>query len=534
MWRPIRKFLGLCRSSVLTCMFIIITFFGRNNSSSFIQYASAQIQVISPSTLVQEFAHTGLPTSSIPGSTATFGAPTYGALFEGRLWYIDDPDEQYCTKDYVAKIKKLQEEFGKSASGGTDMSHSVRNVFLLRRGKCAFVTKVSIAEKEGLADCVLIVDEESSSWTRTNVQHVIMADNGNGFHVNIPSILVTNTDGNMLINAVKYGMQTGKNIPVIVKIEWALPQKSVVRVDYWTDAGRRNGAMFLREFAPHAKLLRGRLSFTTHYNVFSMPFGGDTSDICLTNAANFCDNPPVTSQYITGREVLLENLRQLCIWDRTATPVEISDPSAVGQQTAMESELWWKYVEQFPIECPSWGTQAESPTINDRRLGESCSSRLMKQIKIDHVAIESCARSDSTRILQQQLGDKAWSVIALRINDVRFNGNMDPILVMRAICSAFEETPKECKAYLDNSLLNASSGQGSGGISFGRVMFVLLCISCTVVGFLWLHQRYVHKSMRNSLRHEVMLEVKAQMQEYYQMSDDTTLDDFRQSRPLAR
>merc|ERR1712072_1316942 len=89
------------------------------------------------------------------------------------------------------------------------------NIVMVRRGECSFVTKVKVASKKG-AHAVIIVDREDSSLTSHDLQNVIVADDGWGKSISIPSVLISRYDGEPLIAAAKHQ-------ETIVELVWDIP-----------------------------------------------------------------------------------------------------------------------------------------------------------------------------------------------------------------------------------------------------------------------------------------------------------------------
>ena len=63
---------------------------------------------------------------------------------------------------------------------------------LVDRGECTFVTKVRNIEKLGVKLAMIVDDREESS------ESLIMADDGTGHSINIPSFIIRKKDGNII------------------------------------------------------------------------------------------------------------------------------------------------------------------------------------------------------------------------------------------------------------------------------------------------------------------------------------------------
>lgn len=80
---------------------------------------------------------------------------------------------------------------------------NLMSIILVKRGECSFASKVKVAEAKGAA-AVIIVDKKNSLKDAAKIQATIMADDekGTGSNVKIPSILVSNLEGERLLKAV--------------------------------------------------------------------------------------------------------------------------------------------------------------------------------------------------------------------------------------------------------------------------------------------------------------------------------------------
>eukprot|EP00914_Ancora_sagittata_P016504 GHVO01032843.1.p2 GENE.GHVO01032843.1~~GHVO01032843.1.p2 ORF type:complete len:475 (+),score=72.65 GHVO01032843.1:1634-3058(+) len=464
-----------------------------------ITIANAQVKVLSPEKLASEFRVALHGEPFILGSTATFGSPTYGESFTALLLY-QPSKSMYCTDDY----KEIQ-----AKASEYKLTLGLRTIFLVERGgDCTFVQKALIAQSLG-ADGVIVLDKSDSDWDRQGVQRIIMSDDGNGAKVTIPSILISKEDGVIFKNWMNENSEE-KSPPVVIELEWSLPQHKVVSVDFWTDSGNTEGAKFLRDFAPYAKALKGHLKFNVRYNIFSLPV--DSAKLCVDGHPEFCADAPDSSGKISkvpiyGRDVVYEDLRQMCIFNVTAKSTSTGGP--------LYSDAWWKYMYRYPEDCPLDGSQETS------RFGSVCSYRLMSHLGIDQNAVKRCEKLNWVSMLTEQKNEKAWSVLALRINGIRFAGSLDPFMCAKAACTAFETAPSACKS------LSYMTEPGHTGISTGWFILIAFLCASLIVGGVYIYQQYLRRTLRASLRHEVMLEVKSQMEDYHQLDDE---NDYRRGR----
>jgi len=461
--------------------------------------ARAQVRIVAPASLADQFPETK---GVVYGTPATFGAPYGGEPLLGRLVYAPSRGNAHCSEDDYSLAGASEGTNGgtgpATAEQGSEALQPV-NVLLVRRGQCTFVTKVRIAEKKK-AHAVIVVDRENSTWTSQDIQHVVMADDGEGSSVKIPSLLISKFDGHKLMDAAKAG-------EVVIELAWDIPRADYVTVDFWMSSGSQEASEFLQRFKDTAETLKYHLQFEPHYHIFSLPQSSNPGHLCMDGGTEFCAPDPDGTGPVTGEDVANEDLRQLCIWNLTA---RMDVDSA---KSAAYSQYFWDYVVSFFEKCPSRGGDG------DAVLGETCSSRVMAEVGLSYDDIQKCARENRNKFLREQIRYVAWSPLALRINGWRYSGPLDPETVLKAVCSGYAEPPQECAELLSGFAALHHASLGSGGITLSTFLWTALAMMVCVVSSCLLYRRQMTMSVRTVLREEVMLEVQMQMADYTEMQE---------------
>lgn len=464
--------------------------------------SDAQIKVMSPQWLVESFPNHG----KIQGSTSTFGAPFFGDDVVGKLVYGESTSgHEHCTVDDYS----LPDQDPEGALRGTSetVGANLINIVVVRRGKCSFTQKVKVAYQKG-AHAVIVVDREDSALTSQDLQNVIVADDGYGGDIHIPSILISKKDGAALIEAVSKSMVT-------VQLSWDVPQDHVVSMDLWMSAGSSESLQFLKDFSERRKTLNEVMRFQPHYAVFSMASSDPAvyQGLCSDTTGSFCAEDPDSSGDITGKDVLEEDVRQLCIHELTKksrTPVPGAKAPAVEY-----AEEYWNYVEQFEDACPLAG---DHPLA---RFGTECSEKLMKKIGLDVDKVRQCVVSTQNDKLRKERDNTAWSPRALRINGWKYTGMMDADLVTRAVCAGFTSKPKECQDLIaPRNPFEKYPGFVKSGISVSTFIGGLVSLTVLLCLALLCCRRTIKLNMEQSIREEVMLEVQTQMASYSKLGGE--------------
>lgn len=459
---------------------------------------SAQIRVIAPHSLIEDLGDTH---GQIEGSTATFGAPFYGDRVLGRLVYGEPKKNAHCDENDYDVPKPHETQSSQYSFKEVDLI----NIVLVRRGLCSFTTKVRVAMNKG-AHAVIIVDKADSTLTAADMKRIIVADDGYGDTIHIPSILIAKDEGGKLISAVQ------SNPSVVIELKWSVPTNHIVDIDVWMSSASLESMKFMRSFAPKRRTLNEVVRFHPHYAVFSLPKDDPHvyNELCSDESANYCAEDPDGSGLITGKMVLEEDVRQLCIHDITKVE-RMSRPLQPGKTYPVEyAEKYWDYVQKFLDSCP-----LDAPEAIDR-FGIECSERLMQKLGIDVEKVQRCMFETKEKKLKNERENPAWSPRAVRINGWRYSGILEADLVTRAICAGFVTQPHECYTLLKPRdpvaiYKGAPAQKGVGWFTFFSVLFVAGCLTCLAM---LLYKRHLKKDVRTVLREEVMLEVQAQMGEY--------------------
>lgn len=471
--------------------------------------ADGQLKVLAPKWLKDQ-VNGGK--GNVDGATATFGAPFYGDDVVGRLIYAPSlRGEHHCTADDYEVPAPWDAPWGDAVDAVETGGGRPIDVVVVHRGKCSFVTKVTVAQQKG-AHAVVIVDEEDSTLAASQLRRVVVADDGYGDNVHIPSVLISKDDGASLLMAVN-------KTQVIVRLAWDVPAaEGVVSMDLWMSSGSVESLRFLKEFSPRRKALNKVLAFEPHYVVFRLPHtdAGVYQELCTDTLGELCAQDPDSGGAVTGREVLEEDVRQLCIREKHRASGAALDKSG-GPPRAEYSEQYWAYVERLFDQCPLRG---DDPA---KRFGASCSERLMREAGVDVPAVQACASQTRDEKLRQQRDHTAWSPQALRINGWRYTGVLDADLVTRAICAGFAARPAECEALIKprDPFEEYAGGIAPDEVSlrtFGLSLFGLLV--CCFCGFQRCYKERIKSQVKNSVKEEVMLEVHAQMAAYARLHDE--------------
>lgn len=449
---------------------------------------------------MNQFNFSGIP-GTIPYATALFGSPWFGEHLSGDLYFSEAKDgfesTPHCTRESYSNV----DAFEKTLKEGNDKEngHTRMKYVVVRRGGCSFALKARVAEELG-ADAVIVV-EHLGVYDERIQEEVLMIPDAYGRLTHVPTVMVTKKDGEKLI---KFLM---KGATIKGELDWDMPSNGVAVIDYWFDAIQHSD-MFLEEFVPFALGLAHNVEFFPHYRIHSQQ--QDYYDECYDDDAKFCVEDPDQHGPITGKEVVSETLRQLCIWETHAhSLVKVHERHGLSVDEVRHAVHYWQYLALVKTRCPVDGPD------NARFGSEQCSKNLMKELSINVDRVDTCIKDNWRNILFQQLYN-TWTdmsgISSLRINGAILPGVIEAKQVAKAICSG----------YLNNNRPDACVQWKKVNFEISLTEFQWLHLFLIIVGALlvfavvlyFLMTKVFIKHYRSVLQEEVMLTVNDHMNEY--------------------
>ena len=219
-------------------------------------------------------------------------------------------------------------------------------LFFFSLSDCFFALKVWNAQKAGASAVLVADDREEALITMDTPEEDLSAEYiGN---ITIPSALIEKSFGETLKKAI------GEGEMINVNLDWreAVPHPDDrVEFELWTNSNDECGFKcdmlmeFVKDFRGAAQVLEkgGYTQFTPHYITWYCPSAFTISKQCKSQCINhgrYCAPDPEQdfSKGYEGKNVVLENLRQLCVFK-------------VANETR-RPWVWWDYVTDFQIRCP--------------------------------------------------------------------------------------------------------------------------------------------------------------------------------------
>ena len=326
----------------------------------------SKVYVYSPQQLIEEVKKETGGHDGFEMSLANFGIIPYGHSLIGRIYY-DTENADGC------------EPYGEfDFSGDPDDDKHPTPIILANRGNWTFVKKIRNIEHAG-GRLGIVIDN-----TVEEAKNIIMSDDGSGMGITIPSFLISKKDGKILTDFLaKYGgthvhrskpnkqIKTNEtegdsskntttsnegrkdingnlieeNDSKIVKqsalfVTFELPHPDQrVEYDIWYSSVDDRALDFMVEFREYDEKFSELVLMTPHFVSWSWEAWDSKfkEDEWFGNGKYWAIAHKRVK--MSGKEIILEDLRQRCIYDKTYKN---------------DRSVFWKYIKEVHENCPSY------------------------------------------------------------------------------------------------------------------------------------------------------------------------------------
>ncbi|CAD8092965.1 unnamed protein product [Paramecium sonneborni] len=420
---------------------------------------------------------------SVEYSIANFGHIPYGKKMSALLFIPPSIDDQ----DKVLKLCDepiMRSEYQYSQSYGDKW-------LIVRRGDCPFTRKAIIAQKLQ-AKLLIIVDNRDEK-----VEQIMMADDGNGYQVDIPSVLISKSEGEKVISYLKKSTA----LYLVGHIEFKLSQTlSQTNVLFGLNIENKDTFRLINEFRPIYLELKNDIKFSIFYEVLRC-FTCEKDEWKIENpdclgGGRYCQFDPNGVAFGSGSDVLKEQLRQTCIWQ-------------------VDSELWWSYMNYFTKKC-----------TKENEFDKCFESFVNSE---DKVKIQQCIQSSyrdqnklekgENSILESHFQLRYQSGIifypGVSINSVAYRGNIEADEIKEAICASFKEMPEQCK----EQVLVISPNLQVENSYFWLIIVVITSSVLFILFIVFIYRRRMNLIMEKQIRDKVGEQVNNYVRFYESRSE---------------
>ena len=218
-----------------------------------------------------------------------------------------------------------------------DEEDDMTPIVMVDRGGCSFITKVRNVENLGVKMAVIADNREEST------EQLIMADDGSGISISIPSFLISKKDGDNIKKALNNEVGS---VYIQGEIEMVNPDN---RVEYelWYSSILDITRDRLYDLGSYERAFAAQALFTPRILTYSCTDcdARVKETQCISNGEYCVFNPkhgiPSKMHGVTGKQLLTESLRARCVYEVLR--------SLKGED--QDFIKWYNYMINFEEEC---------------------------------------------------------------------------------------------------------------------------------------------------------------------------------------
>jgi len=420
-------------------------------------------------------------------SIGNFGEVPYGKSLVGKIFYFPQKDgtNYWCDEDILSKqISKTK----------LSSNEYVPIFFVDHSIDCSYAHKAVNVQKKG-GRVMLIASDSNILEEEYNVDDPTES-------VSIPTIIITKDFGDIIREHNK--LKKDKNEFIVINIKFSgVKEGGYVELELFLRSDDVKARDFFSEFTYYKEKLGDKLKFTPIYKYskfvneqFDNTLSEKTYTPCIKEA-RMCSTPNYSYQIDNGRKILLENIRETCIYQEFGL------------------EVYWNYMIQFNILC----FDMKAPLFN-----EECAMNVFKKIEInenDYILLKRCMNqqiqyeskidSDYSTFLKRRV----YSIPDLFINGVPYRGSWYSKYIFRSICNGFLDDSKICEGVNPRGFIY---NQRVGNTVLTIIIILMVVVtSCS----LFCYKRYINKNVEDTLNGRIQEQTMKVISQYKQFKDNT-------------
>ena len=461
-------------------LIVSLIFFLSFLSNSYSQYSTGNsFSIITPIEISQKIEKLNFKKSNeIPYNIGKFGEIPFGKTVLAMLFLqtSSDGSNYWCNYDSTQIPSTLQSY--------SNIYKEYIPMYIVDQGQCSYSKKaLNVQLRNGRA--MLIIDDDNDLGN--NDKYNILDLRGNS--IKIPTIIIPRNYGDVLKN--HFYLDKDKLNPIIISIKFsAYNPEGKVEMNLFMSSDDINAIYFFKEFDLYRKHLKDKFIFNPVYKYHRYQAYSSSNDIndknspCFSkNKLNFCSTNNTDLSIDNPRLVLMENLRQSCIYIKYGT------------------DFFWKYMIEFGNKCAN----IDKPIFN-----EECSLMSLYSVgfeKKNYDNIKSCMQDlidlNSKVDEDYELYNyrKVYEYPLITLNGIKFKGMWLPRIIFNSICESFISDEKICGSPKFEEL-----SKDDQLYSKNLIMFIVSFVFIFTFILILCYRRVVYKDIEETLVDKIQSE----------------------------
>ena len=424
--------------------------------------------------------------AEIPYRIGKFGDVPFGKTVLGMIFIQSqyDGSNYWCNYDDTSTPQEIQSY--------SSIYSEYLPVILVDQGQCSYSKKAHNVQLRG-GGVMLIVDDDNN--LDNNEKYNILDLRGNS--IKIPTLIIPRNYGDIIKKYIQTNIKnksnTKTNEPIIVSIKFsAYNPDGTIEINLFMSSDDINAIHFFTEFKKYKEKLGEKLRFNPIYKYHNYKAYDSNNDIhnkeiyypCFSkNDLKYCSTKNSDLKITNARYVLLENLRQTCIFIKHGL------------------DIYWNYMIEFGKQC----INLKNPTFN-----EECSKLSYYHLQLnekDYNIVQNCMQDlidfnskvdDDYQLYNYR---KVYEYPLITLNGIKFRGMWLPRTIFNSICTSFINDEEICGSPNVDDLARRPKLYPASLIFFIIVflfLFTLILIIC--------YRRVVYRSIEQTIIERIQTE----------------------------
>ncbi len=285
-----------------------------------------------------------------------------------------------------------------------------------------------------------------------------------------------------------------------------------------------------KELNKNADFIFNQTNFSPHYISYKSLEYKSNSNKTIPNCIGkglYCQLPRYDLGVIDGRDIIIEDIRQKCIYN-IANKLYKSEKLSQANNT---KKIYFEYMTTFFDKCLN---------RTEKRFNYYCSKEVMQDLRINHDLVLECVSSsyvvdaeknivdldNNNKILEEEKKVRSLYKIkvlpAVLINNNTILGSWDAINIQEAVCAGFKKKPYACKQILYDYLQKRTESK-TEGFSFGFVFLILVILVLLNALIFWICKVYLNMRIGQRIENvEMNGRINSVVSNYLKLKNDSS------------
>lgn len=435
-----------------------------------IGFTSQTIRITSPERLVNNLNTLNkLDNGELKSRFGNFGEIPYGKYFASRILTNLEPNNSLCS------LNNSTISFNQAIALANDKD-------------CEYVLKAANAQKSGAIALIIYSNDFSDIQNFDDIEL--------GSDLKIPTIIIDLASGIKINDSIVLG----ETVFASVYFEELLTTKSMIDFELFIRSDNYKSLQFFSQFEQYFTKLKSIVNFIPIYK-YNFCDECESSNNLIEGSdgcwGNYCGSYNPDLKIVYSKQVLLENIRQKCIYKTFGI------------------DVYWEYMKTFASIC----ADLEIPLFNSK-----CSNSVLEKVGYSSEKIDECMSKNLEAIGNQNWmpGDnnsliksdylefestRVYRVPTIELNNIKYKGSWLAQHIYNSICAGLS----------DHEACQSTPIVTTKGLSVGQIVAISLAGLFTIFVIMYCYRRIGSRMIETSIDEKINIQIQRSFSNYSKM-----------------